>query len=189
VPAGTRPDGLPGSLSLIGPAGTDRRLAAVAQGVDPAAPAADTEVELAVVGAHLRGLPLHHQLGDRGARFVRACRTASMYRLHVLDTEPPKPGMVRVGPDQGGGPVEAEVWALDVAAFGSFVAEVPPPLTIGTVELEDGTRVKGFLCEPAALDGAEDITATGSWRIWWDAGTETGPASCPPPPAESDLGG
>jgi allophanate hydrolase len=168
--------------------------------------------ELAVVGAHMRGLPLHHQLADRGARFVRACRTAPVYRLHALATEPPKPGMVRDG-DGSGGAIEAEVWALDVAAFGDFVADVPPPLSIGTVELEDGTTVKGFLCEPTALDGTRDITAAGSWRVW--SGSETNrsspatdgrpdlppgttvrrrsrsssPTSCPPPPTETDLGG
>jgi allophanate hydrolase len=178
VPAGTRPDGLPGSLSVLGPAGADHRLAAFwrraeRNAVLPAARTASARVvELAVVGAHLRGLPLHHQLADRGARFVRACRTAPVYRLHALATEPPKPGMVRVGAADGpGGAIEAEVWALDVAAFGDFVAEVPPPLSIGTVELEDGTAVKGFLCEPAALDGTRDITAAGSWRVW--SGSET----------------
>ena len=209
IPAGTRPDELPGSLSFLGPAGTDRRLAAVAQRTGPEADRPEREVQLAVVGAHLRGLPLHHQLADRGARFVRACRTAPVYRLHALATEPPKPGMVRVA--EAGGAIEAEVWALDVAAFGDFVAEVPPPLSIGTVELEDGTQVKGFLCEPAALDGTRDITAAGSWRVWWEAETnrsatdgpdlapgttgrrksrpEESPTSCPPPPTETDQGG
>jgi allophanate hydrolase len=186
VPAGRRPDGLPGSLSLLGPAGADGRLAAIArrqppralQPPEPSEPSAEPEqeVHLAVVGAHLQGLPLHHQLADRGARLVRACRTAPVYRLHALATDPPKPGMVRVAAGDGdhgggGGAIEAEVWALDVAAFGDFVAQVPPPMVIGTVELEDGTAVKGFLCEPAALDGTSDITATGSWRVWWDAET------------------
>jgi allophanate hydrolase len=218
VPAGRRPDGLPGSLSLLGPAGADARLAAVARlqlpqhAADP-----QQEVHLAVVGAHLEGLPLHHQLADRGARLVRACRTAPVYRLHALATDPPKPGMVRVAPGEAGtagAAIEAEVWALDVAAFGDFVAQVPPPMTIGTVELEDGSTVKGFLCEPAALDarGTCEITATGSWRVWWEAETNrsatdgrpvlspgtTGrrgtrpsaaPTSCPPPPAESGPGG
>jgi allophanate hydrolase len=171
VPVGTRPDGLPGSLSLVGPAGADHRLAALGRTL-PLSPAARPEaprVELAVVGAHLQGLPLHHQLTDRGARFVWAGRTAPVYRLHALDTDPPKPGMVRVDTDETGGAIEAEVWSLDVAAFGELVAAVPPPLTIGTVELEEGQLVKGFLCEPAAVIGTRDITATGSWRVWLGA--------------------
>jgi allophanate hydrolase len=179
VPAGTRPDGLPGSVTFVGPAGTDLRLAAIARRQDPAPPstAATTtaaRIELAVVGAHLRGLPLHHQLTDRGARFVRACRTAGVYRLYALPTDPPKPGMVRVSPGQEhtANAIEAEVWSLDPAAFGDFVAAVPAPLTIGTVELEDGTTVKGFLSEPAALEGGTDITATGSWRTWVGTGRE-----------------
>jgi allophanate hydrolase len=171
VPVGTRPDGLPGSLSLVGQAGADHPLAALARTLpfSPAARPGTARVELAVVGAHLRGLPLHHQLTDRGARFVGAGRTAPVYRLHALDTDPPKPGMVRVDPGETGGAIEVEVWSLDVAAFGDFVAAVPPPLTIGTVELDGGRLVKGFLCEPAALIGTRDITATGSWRVWLGA--------------------
>jgi allophanate hydrolase len=120
---------------------------------------------LAVVGAHLTGQPLNHQLTDRGATLVRTTATASCYRLYALDTEPPKPGLVRVAPaDPAAGAVEVEVWELDDAAFGSFVAEVPPPLCIGTVLLADGSSVMGFLCEPVALDGAPDITASGGWR-------------------------
>lgn len=121
-------------------------------------------IELAVVGAHLSGLALNHQLTERGGRLARAIRTTPAYRLYALDTEPPKPGMVRVA--TGGGAIEAEVWTLAPAAFGSFVADVPPPLTIGTVLLDDGTAVKGFLCEPVALDGAPDITGLGSWRAY-----------------------
>jgi allophanate hydrolase len=120
---------------------------------------------LAVVGAHLGGQPLNHQLTDRGATLVRTTTTASCYRLFALDTEPPKPGLVRVAPaDPAAGEVEVEVWELDDAAFGSFVAAVPPPLCIGTVLLADGSSVMGFLCEPVALDGAPDITASGGWR-------------------------
>lgn len=158
VPAGTRPDGLPGSVTVIGPAGTDAEVAAVAARV------ARPRVSLAVVGAHLQGLPLNHQLTDRAAYLEVSTRTAPVYRLHALDTVPPKPGMVRVA--DGGAAVAAEVWSLDVEAFGSFVAEVPPPLVVGTVELADGRLVKGFLCEPDVLDGAEDITPYGSWRAW-----------------------
>ncbi|HEY8546427.1 MAG TPA: allophanate hydrolase [Acidimicrobiales bacterium] len=160
VPAGVRPDGLPGSVTVVGPAGTDALAAAVAARI------ARPRASLAVVGAHLSGLPLNHQLTDRGAYLEAATRTAPVYRLFALETEPPKPGMVRVGPGERGAAVEAEVWSLDEAAFGSFVAEVPPPLSIGTVELADGRSVKGFLCEPSALVGAEDITAHGGWRAW-----------------------
>ena len=130
----------------------------------PAPEVSSTLIPLAVVGAHLAGQPLHHQLADRGARLVAATTTAPVYRLHALATEPPKPGLVRVALD--GVAIEVEVWALGSAEFGSFVAEVPAPLCIGTVELADASLVSGFLCEPLALDGAPDISAHGGWRAY-----------------------
>ena len=107
-----------------------------------------------MAGAHLSGQPLNHQLTSRQATLVRTVRSASDYRLYALaGTTPPKPGLVRA-PGFSGPGIELEVWSLGREAFGSFVAEVPAPMTIGTAELEDGTRVKGFSCEPAALEGA-----------------------------------
>jgi allophanate hydrolase len=123
---------------------------------------ATPEVPLAVVGAHLGGQPLNHQLTDRGATLVSVTRTAPVYRLHALATEPPKPGLVRV--DAGGAAIEVEVWDLAPAAFADFVDAIPAPLCIGRVFLTDGTDVAGFLCEPMALAGAPDITAFGGWR-------------------------
>ena len=168
VPAGTRTDGLPLGVTVLGPAWTDRAMWAAAGTLigapaPPLPPSAD--VTLAVCGAHLEGEPLHHQLGDRGARLVVRTVTAPRYRMHLLPTEPPKPGLVRVPQGQGAS-LEVEVWSLDVAAFGSFVAEVPSPLTIGTVELADGSWTKGFLCEAHALAGTADITHQGGWRAW-----------------------
>lgn len=125
------------------------------------------EVQLAVVGAHLSGMPLNHQLTSRNARLVRATRTAPRYRLYALaNTTPPKPGLVHAGNSAGGASIDVEVWALSTEAFGSFVAEVPAPMAIGTTELEDGTTVKGFICEPRAIDGATDITHLGGWRAF-----------------------
>ena len=86
--------------------------------------------------------------------------------MFALATDPPKPGLVRVGAVDGAGAVEVEVWELDAAGFGSFVDEIPAPLGIGRVQLADGTDVAGFLCEPIALDGAPDITAYGGWRAY-----------------------
>ena len=95
---------------------------------------------------------------------MRTCRTASLYRLFALPgTKPPKPGLVRATGEDGGA-IEVEVWELTPAAFGSFVAAIPGPLGIGTLELEDGTRVKGFLCEEYATADARDITSFGGWR-------------------------
>ncbi len=123
----------------------------------------DGWIGIAVVGAHLSGEPLNHQLTDLGGRFVRAARTTPAYRLYALpNTTPPKPGLVRAS--DGGGPIELEVWALSPAAFGTFVAKIPAPLAIGRIALDDGTAVSGFLCESYAADGATDITATGGWR-------------------------
>lgn len=178
VPAGTRPSGLPFGISLIAPAFHDERLIALgtmwqhepdAHARGPAAPpraAGERLVALAVVGAHLTGEPLSRELTERGARLVRAARTASVYRLYALaGAGPRKPGLVRVE-EGAGASVEVEVWTLSEAAFGSFVAAVPPPLAIGTLLLEDGAVVKGFLCESYAVAGAEDISRYGGWRAY-----------------------
>jgi allophanate hydrolase len=107
-------------------------------------------------------MPLHHQLSLRGAALVAVTETAPAYRLHALDTVPPKPGLVRGA--EAGGSIAVEVYSLDTASFGSFVAEVPPPMAIGTVELIDGSWVSGFVCEPLALAGAPDMSHHGGWR-------------------------
>ena len=176
VPAGFRSDHTPFGITLMGEAWRDLGIAGIAARYeahyrpeisDPprSAPPPAASVRLAVVGAHLSGQPLNHQLVGRGAHLVRSTRTARSYRLYALQgTSPPKPGLVRV--DGNGASIEVEVWELTHQAFGSFVAEVPAPLVIGTVELEDGSTVKGFLCEPRALEGARDITAHGGWRAF-----------------------
>ncbi len=129
-------------------------------------------VALAVAGAHLSDQPLNGQLTSRGANLLRTTATATGYRLYALaGTVPAKPGLVR--DSAGAGRIEVELWELDIAAFGAFVAEVPPPMCIGSVTLEDGSVVKGFLCEPFALIGAQDITAWGGWRSWLSAGTNS----------------
>jgi len=126
--------------------------------------ASGSTVLLAVAGAHLRDQPLHHQLADRGAEFVAATTTSADYRLFALSTVPPKPGVVRVA--EGGAALEVEVYRLTEAAFGSFVAALPQPMSICSVTLADGSPVSGFLVEPIALAGAADITAHGGWRAY-----------------------
>jgi allophanate hydrolase len=135
-------------------------------------------VHLAVVGAHLSGQPLNHQLTDRDATLVTTTTTAPVYRLFALRTTPPKPGLVRVaGGDPAGRAIEVEVWELAPEAFASFVDAVPAPLCIGRVRLAGGPsgrgsagdgptggEVAGFLCEPVALADAVEITAHGGWR-------------------------
>jgi allophanate hydrolase len=182
VPAGFRSDGMPMGITLIGPAGSDLMLAELAQRLHAAATltlgalgvplppqeslgASADVTRVAVVGAHLTGLPLNRELTQRGARLLRRACTAPRYRLFALPgTTPPKPGMVRTGAD--GHAVEVEVWELSLASFGAFVAGVPSPLSIGTIELDDGEPVHGFLCEAVATTGAEDITRFGGWRSY-----------------------
>ena len=175
LPVAPRSDGRPGSLTLIGPAGADAQLAAeglrlqaALGGATPApapvAPAPD-ETALAVCGAHMSGLSLNGQLTALGGRFLRATRTAPAYRLHALAGGPPmRPGLVRVA--EGGAAIALEVWALPYAAVGALLAQIPAPLGLGTVALEDGSTVPGFLCETAGLAGSDDITAHGGWRAW-----------------------
>ncbi|WMD20463.1 allophanate hydrolase [Achromobacter seleniivolatilans] len=182
VPAGMRSDGLPSGITLIGLAWQDHALAQFgrqwqtqrglplgATGAPlPAGVALNKApvgtLRVAVVGAHLTGMPLNHQLTSRHAVLAEKTRTAADYRLYALaNTTPPKPGLVK---SESGAPIEVELWDVPVTAFGAFVAEIPAPLGIGTLELEDGRQVKGFICEPRGLDGARDITAFGGWRAY-----------------------
>jgi allophanate hydrolase len=124
---------------------------------------------LAVVGAHLTGLPLNHQLTTLGATFRRATRTAPRYRFFALPgTTPPKPGLQRVGGASTvrGHAIAVEVWDVPMTAVGAFLAGIPAPLGLGTLELEDGSSVHGFLCEAHALEGALDISHHGGWRAY-----------------------
>ena len=175
VPAGFRENGTGFGVTLIGPAFADRALLALAERYLETFPMADTPpldltprkpgVKLAVVGAHLAGMPLHWQLTSREARLVSATKTAPAYKLYAMaETTPPKPALVHVG--DVGSAILVEVYELDFEAFGSFTAEVPAPLAIGTVTLEDGISVKGFVAEPRALNGATDITELGGWRAY-----------------------
>src|SRR5712672_3934241 len=123
------------------------------------------EFAIAVVGAHLSGMVLNGELKALGGRLLEAAMTAPDYRLYALATTPPKPGMLRV--ERGAGSsIELELWALSAAAFGKFVDAIPPPLSIGTVRLADGRGVKGFIVEPADVNGARDISVFGGWRAF-----------------------
>ena len=156
--------GVPAGLQLIAPAWHDDELLRLGDGYMTGTLAqAEPPCTIVVVGAHLDGLPLNHQLTDRGAWLLRRTTTAAAYRLYALaNTTPAKPGLRRVA--EGGAAIEVEVWAIGVLEFGSFIDGVPAPLCIGTVELADGSWHKGFLCEPWALDSARDITEFGGWR-------------------------
>jgi allophanate hydrolase len=180
APAGFRSNGLPFGISLIGPAFTDEALLVLADqylALDTAHVAADAFVRpllkdppgcilLAVVGTHLSGQPLNGQLTQHGARLQKTCRTTDGYRLYALTgTTPPKPGLIRDDTFQGPG-IEVEVWAVPEHQFGGFIAAVPPPLVIGTVQLDGGESVKSFLCEPYAIAAASEITHFGGWRAY-----------------------
>jgi allophanate hydrolase len=183
LPGGMRADGLPAGITLIAPAWNEARLiefGRIWQAASPWKRGASSlplpqayrageagrpgYVTLAVVGAHLSGMPLNGQLTERGAVLLESTLTSPAYRLYALPgTVPPKPGLVRTGE---GMPIAVELWEMPVAHYGSFVALIPPPLGIGTLELVDGRQVQGFLCEAWATQGAADITSLGGWRAY-----------------------
>lgn len=186
LPASIRSDGIPFGITLLAPAGRDAELASLGRvfHADTALPigasghsqpplakvtggdAPPEEIAIAVVGAHLSGMPLNRELTALGGRLLSATATAPDYKLYALKgTVPPKPGLLRVAPG-GGSAIAVEVWTLSPAGFGSFVAAIPSPLSIGTLTLADGTAVKGFLTEPAAIEGARDISHFGGWRAY-----------------------
>lgn len=194
LPAGFTASGLPFGVTFIAPGAADAALARFGQqweasvalplgatrrahepaDVDtPTAwPASQATLPIAVVGAHLAGLPLNGQLGERGATLREATTTAPHYKLFALpDTTPPKPGLQRVA--EGGAAIAIEVWEMPIDAVGSFLALIPAPLGLGSLELADGRHVHGFICEAHALVGARDITAFGGWRAFLASATTT----------------
>lgn len=182
VPCAFMANGLPWGVTLFGRAFTDQYLLGVADALQrhhglpltgahavaheaPATPAQNDRLRLVVCGAHLEGLPLNGQLVSRGARLVERTTSSPHYRLYALAGGPPeRPGMVRVA--DGGCRIEVEVWELPGAEVGSFLAGIPAPLGLGKVELADGRRETGFICEPCGLEGATDISAFGGWRAY-----------------------
>ena len=141
----------------------DRHGAACARAA-PRLPAASGEIAIAVVGAHLTGMPLNGELKSFGARFLERTTTTADYRLFLLPgTTPAKPGLLRVGVDAGVA-VDVEIWTMPAEQFGRFVASIPAPLSIGTLTITDGRDVKGFLVEAEATRDARDISAFGGWR-------------------------
>jgi allophanate hydrolase len=188
VPSSIRADGLPFGVTFIAPAGSDFRLAELGarfheasqlclgrtdqmltEGISiPRPPGGDRKswVRIAVVGAHLRGMPLNWQLEACDARFVAESCTTPDYRLFALaNTEPQKPGLVRVSPGQGQC-IALEIWELPISNFGSFVSQIPAPLGIGQIQTLGNGMVQGFLCEHYALQEARDITRFGGWRAY-----------------------
>ncbi len=183
LPASLTSKGLPFGITLLAPGGRDARLAEIGRvfQADTQLPlgalklpqpalasmqvaAAEGEIAVAVVGAHLSGLPLNGELRGLGARLLEATKTAPDYKFYALNgTVPPKPGLLRVEVGKGAS-VDVEVWAMPKTAFGEFIGGVGSPLSIGTVTLADGRGVKGFLMEAAAVAGARDISSFGGWR-------------------------
>ena len=184
VPVPTRDDGRPGSVTLLAAAGKDAEIAASGLALEAAGqrklgatdwpftsaptpkPAATDGLTLAVCGAHMDGLPLNHQLIERGAIYLGAATTTDSYRFYALAGDPPaRPGLVK-GTTGSGAPIAVELWSLPFETVGSFLKGIPAPLGIGTVDLSDGRQVKGFICEAEAIADSTDITQLGDWRLY-----------------------
>jgi allophanate hydrolase len=182
LPAALHPEGIPFGITLMAPGGNDGLLASVGRvfhaatalplgalgreqpPLAPLPPAAPGGIVLAVVGAHLSGMPLNRELRASSATFLEATATAPDYRLYALaGSEPAKPGLLRVA-DGSGAAIAVELWVMAPEAFGRLTAAVPAPLSIGTIRLADGRQVKGFLVEAQAVAGARDISSFGGWR-------------------------
>ncbi|MGX9429006.1 MULTISPECIES: allophanate hydrolase [Bradyrhizobium] len=183
LPSAMRPDSAPFGITLLAPAGRDALLASIGRVfhadtklpigakslpqplLAPLPPSSGEDIPIAVVGAHLSGMALNGELRALDGRLLEETTTAPDYKLYALGTTPPKPGMLRVEAGSGAS-IKLELWALSPASFGKFVAAIPPPLSIGTIRLADGREVKGFIVEPAAINGARDISAFGGWRAF-----------------------
>lgn len=198
VPVAPRSDGRPGSVTLLAKAGEDAFLASLGRELEHKAPhtlgatgwalpesdeaqaaAGAGELAIAVCGAHMSGMALNHELTSRGARFLESTKTSDAYSFYALAGGPPKrPGLVR-GKGGSGASIDLEIWAVPLVEVGGFLAGIPAPLGLGKVELADGRFVTGFMCEAAAIEGADNITGLGSWRKYMadSASLRTGTAA------------
>jgi allophanate hydrolase len=167
VPAGMDGEGLPFGITLIGPAFAEPELAGIAALFGGTAavpsPAPFPFLDVAVFGAHMRGLPLNGDLVALGGRFAREIATAPCYRLLALPGQPARPGVV---PEAAGAALVGELWRIPSGAVAALLASIPAPLSLGRVRLDDGTETVGFLCTEAAPAGAEDVTRFGGWRAY-----------------------
>jgi allophanate hydrolase len=182
VPAGFTGMGLPFGVTLSAPAWSDVALLSLASRLHRCVPvrlgatsvalkeepdfnweALSNAIPVAVCGAHMEGLPLNHQLTQRGAILLERTTTAPLYRFYALPGGPPyRPGLIAV--ESHGAAIDVEIWAVPSHAFGSFVAAISAPLGIGKITLADHRQVSGFLCEAHALTNAQDITSFRGWR-------------------------
>ncbi|QDG94710.1 allophanate hydrolase (plasmid) [Rhizobium sp. NIBRBAC000502774] len=181
VPAGFSNDGLPFGVQVVAPQNADNALSVFASalheaggtgaGIDRhhplpqiASEISNNQIQIAVVGAHLTGMPLNRELTERNGRFIRPAKTAPQYRLYKLEgTVPAKPGLMREEGYEGSG-IDLEIWSLSPENFATFVASIPKPLGIGKIVLSDGSEVSGFICEPAGFLNSIDITSYGGWK-------------------------
>ncbi len=185
TPAGETEAGLPFGITWIAPRDTDKALVHIAaDGPDGRArfphraateqqngplgttdPTSDETLSILLFGAHMSGLPLNKQVVGLGGEFIAEVQTAALYKMIYLpEPAPHRPGIIRVG--EGGASIAAEEWRFPHAALGEFLSTIQQPLGLGQIELSDGRKVHGFLCEAAAAASAEDISAAGGWRAY-----------------------
>jgi len=188
VPNGFLPSGMPSGITFIGQAWQDnlvyflgrrfqmaRNLKMGATNVPLPQRSTDPNynlnyveenyIHVAVAGAHMSGFPLNHQLLSLDGKFSGECKTVPAYRLYDITKAGEKiarPGVVRV--PEGGAPIQVEVWRMTTKNFGKFMQNLKAPLSIGMIDLDNGTKVHGFVCENVGLQGSRDITEFGGWR-------------------------
>ncbi|WP_018970994.1 allophanate hydrolase [Rubritalea marina] len=180
-PAGFYKHGLPFGVTAFAPKFHDAKLLDIAGRFATGTPPVDEDTNnipegwnaIVVCGAHLSGMALNGQLTSRQARLWRTTRTAKTYKFYALpaigDSIPPRPGVIKVCPQSPEAvSIYVEVWLIPTAHFGSFVTNIPAPLGIGKVTLENGDECPGFICEPIAIHSpqqpAQDISHLADWR-------------------------
>ncbi len=118
--------------------------------------------QLAVNGTLMRGFPLNGNLIAAGARFLYESKTTDEYRLWSINDS--YPGMLKISPPSRGKRISLEVWDLDASGLLAVLEGEPEGLTIGRVNLQQGSSVFGVLAEPWIVNGQREITELGGWR-------------------------
>ena len=117
---------------------------------------------LAVNGNLMRGFELNKNLTAAGGQFLKETTTGPCYRLWSISDR--YPAMQR-DPDNGSA-IALEIWEIDPAGLVDILVNEPSGLTIGRIELADGSSVLGVLGEAYLAAGQIEITAYGGWRMY-----------------------